>query len=172
MSCRHSQLYTANWRTNWEKLTKWRCRRRRSSCLWPVTQGNCVTRSAVFEQERLQHRRISLNKVLGRTALATGINKNLTFKARTLQDVQHCKKKTGAPISVRQANYIPENFSSVVRHVIREINLDGTSDPILDLILDKLLQKRVHDFEHLDLFHGREIPNLSSSLWVWSHLNL
>ena len=63
-----------------------------------------------FEQERLQHRRISLNNVVGRTSLATGIHKNLICKARTLEDSKNWKKKPGAPINVEQACNIPENF--------------------------------------------------------------
>ena len=49
---------------------------------------------------------------------------------------------------------------------------EGTSVLRLDIIFDKLLQKSVQDFEHLVLFHGQEIPNWSSSLWVWSRSSL
>ena len=125
-----------------------------------------------FEQERLQHRRISLNNVLESTALETGINKNLVYKVRKLEDIKHWKKKPDAPTSVQRASHIPENFSSVIRHVVREIYLDGSCVPTSDVILDELLQKRVQDFAHLDLFHGREIPSLSSPLWVWSRSSL
>ena len=125
-----------------------------------------------FEQERFQHRPISLNDVIERTTLATGNNKNLICKVRTLEEIKHWKKKPDAPKSVQQTSHIPENFSSITRHVIHEIYLDGRCVLTLDIILDKLLHKRVQDFEHLDLFHGREIPSLSSSLWVQSRTSL
>ena len=79
-----------------------------------------------------------------------------------LEDIKHCEKKPGAPISVEQASHISENFSSVIRHVICKIYLDGASVPTLDIILDKVLQKEVKDLERLNLFHGQEIPGLSS----------
>ena len=59
-----------------------------------------------------------------------------------------------------------------MRHIIREIYLDDTSVPTLDIIVDKVLQKRVQDFERLNLFHGQEIPSLSSFLWVRSRTSL
>lgn len=125
-----------------------------------------------FEQKRLKHLRISLNNVIQRTAVPTGISKNLICKASTLEDVKHWKRKPDTPVNVQQATHVPENFPFVIDHVVREIYLEGARVPTLDIIIDKLLQKRVQNFEHLNLFHGRAIPNLSSSSCIWSRTSL
>ena len=94
-----------------------------------------------FEEEKREHRRISHNNVIERTAAATGVSKNIVCRVRTIEDVKDWKKKSGDHVHVRCEPQIPSNFASVVRHVIREIYLERTSVPTLDSILDRLSQK-------------------------------
>ena len=60
----------------------------------------------------------------------------------------------------------------VIRKVICEVYLEGIGAPRLDIVFNKFLQKRVQDFELLDLFYGREITNLSGYCRVWSRTSL
>ena len=81
-------------------------------------------------------------------------------------------KLPGVPITVSPTQTIPENFSSVVRHTIRDIYLEGNKVPTLNHILERLKQKKVRDFEHLNLFHGNEMPNPDSKIWIWGRSTL
>ena len=125
-----------------------------------------------FENERTQHRRINLNNVVERTSAATGVNKNLVCKIRTIEDVLNWKKKPGVSVKVPQTHQIPDNFCSVIRQVVRDICLERERVPTLDRILEKLREKTVQDFEHLNLFHDGDIPSSESPIWIWSRTSL
>ena len=89
-----------------------------------------------FKKEKQEHRRINLNNVIERTAVAIGVKKNIVYRVRTMEDVKDWKKKSGDHVHVRHEPQILINFSSVMRHVIREVYLERTSVPTLDSILD------------------------------------
>ena len=55
-----------------------------------------------------------------------------------MEDVKDLNKKSGDHDYVQHDPLIPNNFSSVVRHVIVEIHLEHTSVPTTDFILDRL----------------------------------
>ena len=95
-----------------------------------------------FENERTQHRRINLNNVVERTSAATGVNKNLVCKIRTIEDVLNWKKKPGVSVKVPQTPQIPDNFCSVIRQVVRDIYLESECVPALDQILEKLRERQ------------------------------
>ena len=68
-----------------------------------------------FEQEKIQHRRINLNNFLEQTAAATGVNRNIVSKIRTVDDVLNWKNKPGVHVATRKDPVIPKNFSTVAR---------------------------------------------------------
>ncbi len=95
-----------------------------------------------FETERTQHQRINLNNVVKRKSAATGVNKNLVCKTRTIEDVLNWKKKSGVSVKVTQTHQIPDNFCSVIRQVVRDIYLESECVPALDQILEKLRERQ------------------------------
>ena len=62
----------------------------------------------------------------------------------------------GVPTRFSHAQTIPEIFSSLVHQTVRDVYLDGNQVPHRNLILERHNQKKVRDFEHLNLFHGNE----------------
>ena len=96
-----------------------------------------------FEQEKIEHRRINLNNVLEVTAAATGVNKNIVSKIHTIDHVLNWKNKPGVPVVTRKDPVIPKNFSNVVRQVVHEICLERKQLPTLDLILERLKQRKL-----------------------------
>ena len=102
-----------------------------------------------------------------RTVAATEVNKNIICRVRTMEDVKGWKKKSSDHVHVRHEPQIPTNFSSVVRHFISEKCLERTSVPTLDSILDRLLQKEMSDFQHLNLIDNNgSIPAPETDVWV------
>ena len=89
-----------------------------------------------------------------------------------MEDVLNWNKLPGVPIRVFHAQTIPENFSSVVLQTVQNIHLEGNQVPTLNLILERLNQKKVRDFEHLNLFHGNEVPDPESKIWIWGRATL
>ena len=90
-----------------------------------------------------------------------------------MEDVKGWKKKSGDHVYVRHEPQIPTIFSPVVRHVIYEIYLERTSVPTLDSILDRLRQKKVSDFEHLNLFdNNSSIPAPETDVCVCRRTSL
>ena len=127
----------------------------------------------LFEKEKQEHRRINLNNVIERTVIATGVSKNMRCRVRTMEDVKGWKKKSGDRVLVGHRPQFPNNFSSVVRHVIREMYLERTSVPTPDSILDRLRQKKVSDLERSNLFdNNSSIPAPESDIWVWGRTSL
>ena len=47
-----------------------------------------------------------------------------------------------------------------------------TSISTLDATLERLKSKKVHHFEHLNLFEGTQSPNSDSDVWVWGRTSL
>ena len=118
-----------------------------------------------LEKEKQEHRLINLNNVIERTLAATGVRKNIICRVRTIEDVKGWTKKSGDHVHVRHEPKILTNFSSFVRHVIREIYLELTSVLTLRSILDPPRQKKTSDFEHLNIFdNNNSIPTLESDI--------
>ena len=63
-----------------------------------------------FENKKVQHRRICLNKVAETTAAARGVNKNTVCTIETMEDVLNWKKKPENFIRVPKGSQILENF--------------------------------------------------------------
>ena len=76
------------------------------------------------------------------------------------------KKLTGVHIRVYHAQKIPENSSSIVRHIIRDIYFESNVVPNLNLILAKINQKKARDLKHLNPFHGNEVPDSDRKTWI------
>ena len=107
-----------------------------------------------------------MNNVLERTAAATGVNRNTVSKTHTIRDVSNWKNKPGVPNATRIELVIPKKFSIVVRQEVCEIHLGGKQLSILDLILEILKQKKVSEFDKLNLFYRDEIPEQDSKIWI------
>ena len=84
-----------------------------------------------FEKEKQEYRSINLNNIIERIVAATGVNKNIIFRIRTMEDVKCWKKKSGDHVNVRHEQQITTNSSSAVRNVIGGIYLEHTSVPTL-----------------------------------------
>ena len=123
----------------------------------------------LFELEKVQHRRINLNNVLERTPAETDRNRNIGSKIHIIDDVLNWKNKPGVPVATRKEPVIPKNFSTVFRQVVLEIHLERKQLSTLDLILEGLKQKKVREFDNLNLFNGDEIPDTNSNMWIWGN---
>ena len=102
-----------------------------------------------------------MNNVLERTAAATGVNRNIASKIHTINDVLNWKNKPDVPVATRKEPVILKNFSTFVRQIVCEMDLERKQSPMLDLILKRLKQKKVSEFENLNLFNGDEIVETS-----------
>ena len=67
---------------------------------------------------------------------------------------------------------IPKNFSLNSLQVVREIHLERNKVLTLDFILERQNQKKVKDFDHLNLFTGDEILHPESKIWIWGRTSL
>ena len=125
-----------------------------------------------FEKERQGYRRINLNNVIRMTAAATGVNKNIVCRIRTVDGVINWQKKPDDTVNVQRESKVSANFSPVIRHVVREMYLERISIPTLDTILERLKSKKVHQLKHLSLFEGIQLPTSDSDVCVWGITSL
>ena len=98
--------------------------------------------------------------------------KNIITKIQTIEDVLNWKKKPGVPVCTTNYPVIPKNFSLSIRQVVREIHLELNKVLTLGFILERLNQKNVKDFDHLNLFTGDEILHPESKIWIWGRTSL
>ena len=115
-----------------------------------------------FEQKVKEHSQINLKDAIERTAEATVVNKNIIAKIQSIEDVLNRKKQPGIPVPNPNDPVIPKNFSSIIRQSVRETYFERERVQTLDLILERLNQKKIKDFDHLNLFTGDEILDRES----------
>ena len=70
----------------------------------------------LFEEEKMQHRRINLNNDLEQTAAATGVNRKIASKIHAIEEVLNWKNSPGVPVAIRKELVIPNKFSIFVRN--------------------------------------------------------
>ena len=58
---------------------------------------------------------------------------------------------------------------SVISHTVRGVYLEHNRVPTLTLIIERLNQRRIRDFEHFNLFNGNEMIDSDSKIWIWGH---
>ena len=107
--------------------------------LWDFNK-NCNVLSKSKQNIGTTHSRINLNGLLERAETATGVNRNIIAKIQIIEYALYWKKKQGVPVPTASEHTIPENFSSAVRQVLREIFLEPQN------------QREVKDFDLLNLF--------------------
>ncbi len=98
-----------------------------------------------FECERLQDKRINVQKVVERTAAATGASKIIVARIKTDEDVQNWLFDSGESLKTKKKGEVTEKHSALVRHVVRDIYLDKNEIPIVDNILDKTSAVKLQD---------------------------
>ena len=59
-----------------------------------------------------------------------------------------------------------QRFFSTVRQVVHEMDLERKQDPKLDFNLERLKQKKVKDFDHLNFFTRDEIADSEKEVWI------
>ncbi len=60
-----------------------------------------------FEHERFKGYRINLQKVLERTAAATGASHNIVARIKTEEDVKNCRFNSGEPLKTMKKSEVP-----------------------------------------------------------------
>ena len=111
-----------------------------------------------FEKERDTQKRIALNKVVERTAEATGASRNIISRIKTEEDVSNWKYDPGQPLSIRRTRGVPENYRSVIRQVVRDLFLEKTRVPTVDIVFERVSKLTVQNVETLNLFEVKEMP--------------
>ena len=121
-----------------------------------------------FEEEKRLRKRIDVDKVIERTIAATGASKWTVIKLKSPEDVEMWDHQPAETVQVLKNSAVPEPLICVVRKVIRDMFLEKKQQPTLDTIFANILNLKVKDVEHLNLFHGVEIPESKSKIWYWS----
>ncbi len=67
-----------------------------------------------FEHERLEGHRINLQKVVERTAAATGASHNIVARIKTEEDVENWRFNSGEPLKTLKKSEVPEKYSALV----------------------------------------------------------
>ena len=125
-----------------------------------------------FEQELRAGQRIKLKKIVNRTASATGVSESIVCKIKTEKDVENWRFKAGENLEIAQKCAVPNNFSIIVRQIIRDTFLAKKKLPTVDHIYEKICDLKVKDVAHLNLFEGDEFPAGESNIWIWSRSTL
>ncbi len=125
-----------------------------------------------FEHERLKGHRINLQKVVERTAAATGASHNIVARIKTEEDVENWLFNSEEPLKTLKKSEVPEKYSALVRYVIRDVYLAKTVVPSVDRILDKISAVKVQDVQHLNLFDESELYEDDAVIWRWGRTAL
>ena len=133
----------------------------------PVPRCLILRVRSYLEQELRTVHRINLKKIVDRTASATGVPTSIVCKIKTEEDVENWRFKAGENLQVALKCVVPNNFSIIVRQVIRDIFLANKKLPTIDQIYEKICALKVEDVFHLKLFGGDEIPDSERNIWVW-----
>lgn len=125
-----------------------------------------------FELEKEHQKSFNLNKVLVRTAEATGFSRAAVAKIKTQRDVDEWKFDDGDTITWTRDSVVPEKYSSLVRFAVRELILEKSKALTIDSVLEKLKSIQIADVQHLNLLEDEDIPDSSEVLWKWSRATL
>lgn len=125
-----------------------------------------------FEEEKRVGKAINVNKLLERTAEATGFSRSVVGQIETYEDVENWKYDEGDVILFKREQIVPENFASLVRYAIREVVLEKKRNLTIDDVLEKLKSITAEEVDHLNLFPGEEIPDRTEIIWKWSRSTL
>ena len=90
-----------------------------------------------FEKERQEQQRINVNKVVERTAAATGASRNIIAYIRNEDDLRNRKYDAGEALSIKRLGEVPKNYCSVIRQVVWDLFLEKKIEvPTIDLVYE------------------------------------
>ena len=125
-----------------------------------------------FEKERQEQQRIHVNKVVERTAAATGASRNIIARIRNDEDVRNWKYNAGESLSIKRLGEVPKNYCSVIRQIVRDLLLEKIQVPTIDIVFERISQLKVGDVDNHNFFTSNEIPDQDEYIWKWSRSTL
>ena len=82
------------------------------------------------------------------------------------------KYDPGQPLSTRRTCGFPEKYRSVILQVGRNLFLEKTRVPTIDIGFERMSKVTMQNFEVPNLFDGAEMPLRDALIWNWGHTSL